>query len=63
MITPEEFNEAAGLAERLGVSKIPSHNQTQCSLDAQLRALELIAIAYGLYDASDYLRARLNGWR
>jgi hypothetical protein len=60
MITREAFDEAVGLAERLEVSKIQRHPQTQVSLDAQLRALELIAVAYGLYDASDFLRGHLR---
>lgn len=60
MITKAEFDEAVRLCADIGVSAIPRHPQTQPSLDAQLRALDLIAVAYGLYDASDYLRQRLS---
>lgn len=60
MISRVEFDEAVDLARRLAIGTIPRQAQTQVSLDAQLRVLEQIAVKYGLYDASDFLRRHLK---
>lgn len=42
------------------VRVIPQQAQVQSALDDQLEALRILAKKFGLYDADDYLRKRLE---
>ena len=49
-----------GVIDTSLLKSIPQQPQVQSSLNGQLRALQVLAVKFGLYDAADYLRKQLD---